>query len=413
MNLVAIKLIEVFSRALFTVGVTYLLAIDAAGQFGLANTLIGLFAFAFGWERHLDIQRRLAGHDSWTFDRAVRALPKFWAFNYGAMVPLLLVLTVMLARLDWRLSLVVALIAICEQVGNAVYNLSVIDSRYRSLVAIVAAKSAILALAVASAFLFAPSWLRIDFILWLWAGVASGSVVAMGFGWFGIRHLHSPERGSEDKPALIHTKIFDQHRASFTHFITGALAVLIIQIDRLVVGSLLPLDSVGLYFRHVVIVSFAYQFFNVASYNRKLAQVFKLSREGDIDGARRTINREYLMVVMIVVLGFAGGALLDVVLGQQISQRLMLRYGLIAILLAASVIRIYADFYSLILNGQFKEKRVLRNQMLSFVAGFASLVGLTLWLGVYGTALGSVLGSVLYLGLNHRSVRSISKPEEG
>jgi O-antigen/teichoic acid export membrane protein len=412
MNLVAIKLIEVLSRALFTVGVTYLLAIDAAGQFGLANTLIGLFAFAFGWERHIDIQRRLAGHDGWTFDRAVRALPKFWAFNYLVMVPLLLGLTVLLARLDWRLSAVVAVIAICEQVANGVYNLSVIDDRYRKLVAIVAGKSVILALAIAYAFLFARSLLRIDFILWLWAVVAGVSVIAMAFGWLRIRHQHPPEHDENDKPVLIHTRIFDQHRASFTHFITGALAVLIIQIDRLVVGSLLPLDSVGLYFRHVVIVSFAYQFFNVASYNRKLAQVFKLAREGDFVAARRTINREYLMVVMIVVLGFAGGFLLDLSVGQQISQRLMLHYGLAAILLSAAVLRIYADFYSLILNGQFKERRVLRNQFVSFVIGFAALVGLTLWLGVYGTAIGSVVGSVLYLGLNLSSVRSMAKPKE-
>jgi O-antigen/teichoic acid export membrane protein len=411
-NLVAIKLIEVFSRALFTVGVTYLLTIEAAGQFGLANTLIGLFAFGFGWERHIDIQRRLAGHNGVTFDRAVRALPKFWAFNYLAMVPILLGFTIVLARLDWQLSLIVAVIAICEQVGNAIYNLSVIDNRYRKLVAVVAGKSALLALAVVYAFLFAPALLRLDTVLWLWAMVAGLSVVAMAIGWLRIRQQHSADTEGTDQPALVHTGIFEQHRASFTHFITGALAVLIIQIDRLVVGSLLPLDDVGLYFRHVVIVSFAYQFFNVASYNRKLAEVFKLARESDFSGAKRSINREYLMVVTMVLLGFVGGTMFDLSIHWRISQQLMLEYGLVAILLAASVVRIYADFYALILNGQFQEKAVLRNQLIAFLMGFTALVGLTLWLGVYGTAIGSILGSLLYLGLNHASVRSISKPKE-
>lgn len=407
MNLVIIKLVEVLSRALFTVGVTYVLAIHEAGQFGLANTLIGLFAFAFGWERHIDIQRRLAGRNTGTFDRAVQALPRFWAVNWLAMVPLLLVFSFALADLDWTLCAVVAVIAICEQIGNATYNLCVIEPRYRGLVAIVAGKSLFLAVAIAALFLFAHDWLTLEVVLWGWAAAGLVSLAAIAMGWAGVKHQEPHSEAEAQAPVEIHTGIFDQHKASFTHFITGALAVLIIQIDRLVVGTMLPLAEVGIYFRHVVLVSFAYQFFNVVSYNRKLPKVFELARENNIKQAKGVINREYLMIATMVVLGFAGGVLLDLAVEHRITRPLLIDVTLVAILLVGSLLRIHADFSALILNAQFQEKRVLTNQIIGLVIGFTALVGLTWAYGLYGTAFGTVVGSVAYLALNTNSVRNL------
>ena len=51
-------------------GATYL-EIAQAGQFGLLATLVGLFAFAFNFERHIDIQRRAAGEPHAVFARSV------------------------------------------------------------------------------------------------------------------------------------------------------------------------------------------------------------------------------------------------------------------------------------------------------------------------------------------------------
>lgn len=409
MNLVIIKLVEVLSRALFTVGVTYVLPINAAGQFGLANTLIGLFAFAFGWERHIDIQRRLAGTAGLTFDRAVRALPRFWVVNWLSMAPLLLVFAYGLADLDLILCAVIAVIAICEQIGNVTYNLSVIQSRYRRLVAIVAGKSLFLATAIAALFLFAHDWLTLEVVLWGWAVAGLVSLGAIAVGWASVKHPKPHHDAEEQAPIEIPTGILDQHKASFTHFITGALAVLIIQIDRLVVGTMLPLAEVGIYFRHVVLVSFAYQFFNVVSYNRKLPKVFELARENHVKQAKGVINREYLMIATMVVIAFAGGVLLDLALKHRITRPLMIDVTLVAVLLIGSLLRIHADFSALILNAQFHEKRVLINQIAAFVIGFTALVGLTWAYGLYGTAFGTVVGSAVYLALNTLSVQSLGR----
>ena len=409
MNLIIIKLVEVVSRALFTVGVTYVLVIHEAGQFGLASTLIGLFAFAFGWERHIDIQRRLGGRDASTFDRAVLALPRFWAANWLAMVPLLLVFAYGLADLDWTLCAVVAVIAICEQIGNTTYNLCVIEPRYRSLVAIVAGKSVFLAVAIAALFLFAHYWLTLEVVLWGWAAAGLVSLAAIAVGWARIKHLEPHPNVESEAPVEIHTGIFDQHKASCTHFLTGALAVLTIQVDRLVVGAMLPLAELGIYFRHLVLVSLVYQFFNVVSYNRKLPKVFALGRKNHIKQAQNVINREYLMIATMVVLGFAGGVSLDLSVEHRIIRPLLIEVTLVAVLLVGSLLRIHADFSALILNAQFQEKRVLNNQIASFVIGFTAMVGLTWVYGLYGTAFGTVVGSVAYLALNTFSVRNLKR----
>ena len=68
MLLVVLKFVEVFARAGFIVGTSYSLGLADAGRFGLLATLVGLFAFAFNWERHVDIQRRHA----WQFTRNIR-----------------------------------------------------------------------------------------------------------------------------------------------------------------------------------------------------------------------------------------------------------------------------------------------------------------------------------------------------
>ena len=90
MYLVAIKFLEVLSRALFVVGTSYSLSLGGAGQFGITATWIGLFAFAFNWERQVDIQRRHAGDSDAVFDRAVKVALPFWGFNQVIMMPLFL-----------------------------------------------------------------------------------------------------------------------------------------------------------------------------------------------------------------------------------------------------------------------------------------------------------------------------------
>ena len=83
-----LKLIDVAARAGFMIFATFALPLAVAGQFGILLTLTALFAFAFGWERSIDVQRRFVGGGEVEFDVAVRRALHLFAFNYAILLPI-------------------------------------------------------------------------------------------------------------------------------------------------------------------------------------------------------------------------------------------------------------------------------------------------------------------------------------
>lgn len=408
MLLVATKMIELLARAAFTVGMIFMLPIAAAGQFGLLVTLIGLFAFAFGWERHIDVQRRLVGADSRVFDEAVSRMVRLWLVNYLWMLPLFALVLLLYAGISLYLAVLVLVVAICEQVGNVAYNISVVERRYHLLVVCVAAKNIFLLFLSVALFFFFTDRLSLPLILEFWAGVSLVATLGITTIWW-ARHKRSQDLSSD-----VELKgVWAQHRASLTHFFTGLLAVLILQIDRLTVGALVPLDQAGVYFRHVMLIAFVYQFFSVASYNRCMPEILLLARDESVGAAQRRARRELFFVAGLIVAGFAGAVGLDWLTGHDFTMRWHIAISLLAIMLVAALARIAADFQALILNVRMKEKRVLLNQALSFGVGLVLLTTLTLTFGIYGTAAATLGSAIFYLALNLVAVRMLDRPPIG
>ncbi len=408
MLLVATKMIELLARAAFTVGMIFMLPIAAAGQFGLLVTLIGLFAFAFGWERHIDVQRRLVGADSSVFDQAVSDMTRLWLINYLWMLPLFALILLNYAGISPYLAVLVLIVAISEQVGNVAYNVSVVERRYHLLVVCVAAKNLLLfVLSVALIFLF-PCQLSLRLILECWAGISLVATLGIATIWW-ARH----KRPQDLVPDVALKGVWTQHRASLTHFFTGLLAVLVLQIDRLTVGALVPLDQAGIYFRHVTLIAFAYQFFSVASYNRCMPEILMLARDESVSAAQRRIRRELMLVAALMVAGFAGAVGLDFLTAHRFTMKWHIAISLLAIMLVVAQIRIVADFQTLILNARMQEKRVLLNQALSFGVGLVLLTTFTLNFGIYGTATATLVGAILYLTLNLAAVRMLHRQPIG
>lgn len=401
MYLVFIKFVEVFTRAGLVVGVSYSLALADAGRFGITATLIGLFAFAFNWERQVDIQRRSAGRGDAALDRAVADAIPFWAFNQLLMLPAFVAVAALLAHLSPLQLLLAALIVSGEHVANQTYQVALLARRYSSFLLVVAAKNALVLLAVLPFILFAPSRLTLTFVLAAWA---AGQVACVGVvAWLWRRH-------SRPGPTVRHgfdARILAQHRASFTHFKLGIVAILSLQFDRLAVGAIAPLAQTGTYFRHVLIVSFVYQFFNVASYNRILPRVFAMAPTAPVSQLLMPIRRELAMVAGVVAGGVILALLIDTATGQAISAKYHLSVGLALLLLAGALLRITADFGSLILNARHCEATILRNQSIAFVIGATLLVALTLVWGITGTAIANGIASATYLTLMARSVRAL------
>lgn len=397
--LVAVKLVDVATRAGFILTATYGLPIAEAGRFGLIATLVGLFAFAFNFERHIDIQRRSAGEPHPVFDRFVVQALKFFAFNWAIMVPLFVLAVALWTQPGWMILMLGVVVVVGEHLANQAYQYALINQRYYSMLLVVAAKNSLLAAIVLFHALFARDGFDLGFIMELWAVGSVFCTLGLAVMFWRLR-----DPAPKTEPFRFGADILDQHRASVTHFLIGLIAILILQFDRLAVGGLMSFSETGLYFRHTLLVSFAYQAFNIASFNRITPAIFAEARTEGVPHLRRRVLREYLKTLvgapLLLLFGWAADRLTEGVW----SGRFHLSLTLMGLLLFGFMLRAAADFHALILNARHDERHILRSQGIAFAVGAALLVLLTWRFGVYGAALATIATSALYLLLVSRAV---------
>ena len=400
--LVGVKLVDVATRAAFILTATYGLQIAQAGRFGLIATLVGLFAFAFNFERHIDIQRRSAGEDHGVFDRHVVQALKFFAFNWAIMIPLFLLAVALWSQPGWLILGLAVVVVVGEHLSNQAYQYALINHRYYPMLVVVAAKNGLLAAVVLYRALFARDGFDLMFVMQLWA--VGAVLCTLGLAVMFAR-LNAAAKKTE--PFRFNVDILGQHRASLTHFLIGLIAILILQFDRLAVGGLMSFEQTGQYFRHTLLVSFAYQAFNIASFNRITPAIFTEAKTHDIPHLRRRVLREYLKTLIGVplLLLLAWGA--DRVTDGVWSERFHLSLMLMGLLLMGFVLRAAADFHALILNARHDERHILKAQGAAFAVGAVLLVVLTWRFGVYGAASATIATSALYLVLVSRAVRRL------
>lgn len=400
--LVVVKLVDVAARAGFVLAATYGLHIEQAGQFGLVVTLVGLFAFAFNFERHIDIQRRTAGEPYEIFDRFVTSALGFFAFNWVLMAPLFVVAVLVLTHVTPVLLGLAVIVVIGEHLSNQAYQYALISPRYYPLLLVVAAKNIVLMGVVLYQSFLSGQGLDLVFVMEVWAVGAVICTLALAVMWLRFRNA-APRQA----PFHFAVDILGQHKASAVHFTLGLVAILILQYDRLAVGALLPLDQVGLYFRHTLLVSLAYQAFNVISFNRITPSIYAEAKTRDVAHLRRRVLREYLKTVVGTPLLLACAWAVNAITGGVYAERFQLSLWLMAVMLGGFMLRSAADFHALILNARHREAEVLRMQSIAFVFGAVLLVILTRRFGVYGAACATVATSALYLLLIQHSVRTV------
>jgi O-antigen/teichoic acid export membrane protein len=400
--LVVVKLIELAARASFVLVATYGLKIEQAGQFGLIVTLVGLFAFAFNFERHIDIQRRTAGEPFDVFDRFVTSALGFFAFNWVLMVPLFVTAVLVLVDVAPTLLLLSVVVVIGEHLSNQAYQYALISPRYHPLLLIVAIKNIVLFGSVLYQAFLSDQGVDLVFVMEAWAAGAVACTGALAITWFRFRRA-APRLA----PFHFGADILAQHKASAVHFTLGLVAILCLQYDRLAVGVLLPLDQVGLYFRHTLLVSLAYQAFNVTSFNRIMPAIYAEAKTHHAVHVRRLVMLEYRKTVVGTPLLLVGAWMANVLTGGVYAERFQLNFWLIAIMLGGFMLRSAADFHGLILNAYHREADVLRRQTIAFVVGALLLVALTWRFGVYGTAAATVASSALYLLLIQHSLHTV------
>ena len=393
------KFIEVGLRSVFIIFSTYSLSLLEAGQFGLLLTYQGVASFLFGYERYIDIQRRFVGESPELFDSAVSDALILFAVNYLLFTPFYLVAIVLFAKLSGFLVFLCILIAVGEQLLNFVYQLAMVNERYGKLMYITIAKNILMVSGLF--FLFLSDIFFIHHVIYVWAASTFVSLMLVGFYWltgFGPKKVYLTG---------VTKSLLDQYIWSKTHFILGLVALLSLQLGRLTVGSLLPLEQVGIYFRHVLLVSIVYQVFNIAIYNRVLPEIFSMVKTNPIGEVGKIVFREHrkvlglLSILSVFIVGlyfFQNGALL---------LRFNLEPYLLLGLLIATSIQTRGDLTSLLLQGLFKEKIILVVKSVSLVLNIILTVTLTILLGINGTVLATMILSLVYMVYIRNSLHRI------
>ena len=391
-----IKLADTAARSLFVLIVLYTLQPRSTGQFGLALTLIGVFSFLYGFERYIDVQRRIVNQEAAAADRMLLQTLSFYGANYLLWGPLLIALLLLWVELDWVLALSCLLISIGEHLSNEIYRFVLVLGRHRGVLVSVLTKNVVLLVVVAPNLFLGEAGLALRQILWTWAGV---SVLALG-----VAALIFV-RGTAAAASVAAAPFAEHFRASRTHFMIGIVALLALQADRLVVGGLLTLEQSGIYFRHIFVASFIYQIFNVASYNRIAPRVYGHVMGGRHLQGRATVRQEIRIFVPLTLLFIAALAALRPLELPLADAAASVSPRFLAILTFAFLVRATADYNALLLNSVFRERDTFIAQLTAVSAALLLSLVLTRELGMTGTAVALIAGSAIYLAASTFYVR--------
>jgi O-antigen/teichoic acid export membrane protein len=296
------------------------------------------------------------------------------------------------------------LIVVGEHLANQAYQMSMINQRYRRLMLIVLAKNSGLLAAVGWHIVIGKD-LTLIHVVRDWFVVTIFSIVLLAVATWRIK-----ARNSASYP--FDFELFrHQYAASFAHFLIGLVALLSVQMDRLVAGAILPGAQTGSYFRQVLLVSLVYQLFNIASYNRILPGIYHKARTETVAALRPLVRREHLLVICVTVTLYAGILLVGSLPGVNFFERFHLRPELLAVLFVGFVIRAGADLNSIMLNGKGLEKYILLYQTSALAVGFVFYVALAWKFGIAGAVSAALIAPSVYLFLSSRALSAHNKKE--
>ena len=381
----ALKLADVAARSLFVLLALFVLPAHEAGQFGLLLTFGGLFSFAVGFERYLDLQRQLGHLPPPEADQLLLSAMRLYGAHALVALPLLATFLHGSAKLPAELVGAGIAVAIGELLGNESYRVALTLPRYRAVMVGSLIKNILVLGSTAALWWWNEQLLHVAEVLLIWAFWSVLSMALIG----GLCWRLSVKRGG---PV---TSMVAQWRASKTHFMIGLVAILSLQADRLVAGSLLDLDNAGVYFRHVFLASLVFQVLGVLSFNRVMPAVYRRLAEQDFAAAREILRREKQIVIplSLAVAVAAWGLLGFDAKHWPALTRLVPPY--LAVLVIAFLLRGLADYNSLLLNGTYRERDVFRSQLFAVTGSVISALILTPMYGIPGLLGATLFGSAL------------------
>lgn len=393
----ALKIGDLALRSLFALLTLFLLPAPQAGQFGVLLTLCAFASFAIGYERYVDLQRRIGSVSGPEARQLLFSALRLNTLHALAIVPVFVVALGHWGRLDAAQVTYAVLVLIADQLASESYRVALTLPRYRVLMVCNLVRNTA-ALAAIGALSWRANTLALDDVLTAWGIVSLLTTVAF----VAIGRPMLADRAGAFVP------ITRQWHDSATHFKIGLAALAALQADRLIAAEALGLEGSGVYFRHVFLASLSYQLFGIASFNRVLPFVYARLAQRDVSSAKSLLRREALAFVLLTTACVGSGGLLLAFAPNVLVRHPNIDPSYLLVLLVAFMFRGLADYSAMLLNGSFQEQVVFRSQLLAV----ATTVGVGLvaapLLGIPGLLAATLAGFFLYAVLLYTSARRLN-----
>ena len=391
MKLVKLKLIETLSKSIFYLSIIYFFSIEKSGIFGFFNVVIGLSCIFIGFERYISLQREIVKKSDRISQSKISNLIKFYFFNFFLIIPLY-ILIVYLKIFDNSILIFCSLIIlISEHISTQIYNVCVVYEKYINLMFIIIFKNIIL-LTTAIILIYLNRVNSLDFIIISWS--------ILGFLILLISAIFFYRKQTNSFVNFLPIKLNDilmQFKLSKIHFLIGLVALIWIQLDRLVVGLWFSPEKMGIYYRHVSIIGIIYQLFNIISYNRLIPKIFGLAKNNNYLFLNKILLKEYQKVFMfIIAISIIMYFIYFIPFVTNIFNNFFLEINLILMLFVWFLIRILSDYRAMIYNAYKLEKLTFKNQTISLFIGLFLMIILIPEFDLYGLVLSSIISVTIY-----------------
>jgi len=394
--LVGTKLAETLFRGLFVLICIYQLPLETAGHFGLYVTLVTLSVFGLGFERYIDTQRQVAGLSSSAVMQRMTDTLKFFLVQYCAAL-LLLGFMVLLLDIPVSTAGLFMIVVVGEHISTLAYLAVLIAPRTYPLLLAATAKNAGQLLAVLYPLWHGKAYLSPQYVYEIWATASIGLVLFAAVGGL-LWGCNRPPRAGDELP---HQTVARQYQASAYHLVIGLVAVVMLQMDRLVIGTTLSATDIGIYFRHITLGGLALQVFNIASYTRIAPEVFRSARSHHWKAASGSVAIEYRRFALVVIATIGLSLFANQLMGNP-AQRFKIEPSLLCLVTVGVLFRASADYQGLLLLAAKCDRLLLRNQIAAVAIGSACLLLLSWSFQLQGAFVGTMLASMMYFFLNRK-----------
>jgi len=379
-----IKLVEFSARALLMMLCVYLLPTAEAVQFGTVMLFVGLFGFLAGFERYVDLQRRLHALSKADADAATVSFGRMVAVSYIVLLPLMYASLRLVGTVPSSLAVIAIVVAVVEHLSQECYRIVLVTQRNRLLLIASAGKT--LAILAAVCGIICVKSLSIESVLCWWAVIGGVWLVLIAVL---VRPIVRSGLGGESIGLRM------QYARSGRHFAIGLVAILAVQTDRFVAINVLGVEDLAQYFRAVMTAGVAYQILTFGSFNRIALDAYRSLKRGEHGAVRVAFRRErvaYLLVLLAVPLVTEAARRF---LGIPWIEATVPTFAVVALACGSSLVRGLADFESIVLNNLHLESRILALNALGACATAATAAILGSAFGVCGVLAGSVTGSCI------------------